>query len=179
MYIKKILWAVALIGLVVAGYFAYFIYSAMLSPNTAFNNDEAYIYVSSNASYDDVRDQLKPLLEDIEKFDALASQKKYTTNIKAGKFKIEKGMTNNDIINSIRSNNLPIKVVFNNQTNLESLAGRVSNQIEADSTELINAMTNPKFLAVLFIFYYDTYTCSTIFKITLKLHFLGMQYESI
>ena len=103
----------------------------MLKPNTVFNNEEAYVYIASNASYNDVRNQLEPLLEDIDSFDNLAEQKKYTTNIKAGKYAIKKGMSNNDIINSIRSNNLPIKVSFNNQSTLEKLAGRISKEIEA------------------------------------------------
>ena len=45
MYFKKILLAVVLIGLVIAGYFAYYVYSTMFTPNTAFNNDEAYIFL--------------------------------------------------------------------------------------------------------------------------------------
>ncbi len=87
-----------------------------------------------------------PLLDDIGKFDALASQKKYTSNIKAGRFSIAKGMSNNDIINSIRSKNLPIKIAFNNQNNLADLAGRISSQIETDSLSLLTAMTDESFL---------------------------------
>lgn len=147
MYIKKILWAIALIGLVIFGVIAYYIYGAMFQPNTKFNTKTEYIYVPSNATYNDVRAQLIPLLEDIDKFDALANQKKYTTNIKAGRFAITKGMNNNDIINSIRSKNLPIKIAFNNQNNLTDLAGRISIQIEADSIELYNAMIDEAFLS--------------------------------
>lgn len=146
MYIKKILWIIALIGLMVAAYFAYFVYEAMFKTNTAFNNEEAYIYVPTNASYKDVREQLEPLLIDIDAFDALATQKKYTTNIKAGKYVIKKGMNNNDIINSIRIGNQPIKLSFNNQESLEKLAGRISQQIEADSLSLLKAMTDSTFL---------------------------------
>ncbi len=146
MYIKKLLWAVALLGLVAAGYFAYFVYSAMFKPNTAFNNDVAYIYIPTNANYDVVRSQLEPLLININKFDALANQKKYISNVKAGKYAIKKGMNNNDIINSIRSNNIPIKVSFNNQETLKSLAGRIAVQIEADSLSLLNAMNSEDFL---------------------------------
>ena len=146
MYIKKILLAILVIGLIVAAFFANFVYKAMLKPNTAFNNETAYIYIPSSASYDDVRSQLEPLLDDIDSFDDLAKQKKYTTNIKAGKYAIKKGMTNNDIINSIRSENLPIKVSFNNQSTLEKLAGRISNDIEADSISLIKAMHDSAFL---------------------------------
>ena len=146
MYFKKILLAIVLIGLVVAAYFAYFVYSAMLSPNTAFQNDEAYIFVPTGATYQEVRGDLEPLLKDIDKFDALAKRKKYITNIKPGRYVIKKGMSNNDIINSIRSNNRPIKVSFNNQETPMHLAGRIATQIEADSVSLYNAMTNIEFL---------------------------------
>ncbi|HLV37946.1 endolytic transglycosylase MltG [Xanthomarina sp.] len=146
MYFKKILIAIALIGLVIAGLFANYIYGVMLVGNTAFNNDQAYIYVPTNANYSDVREQLKPLLKDIEKFDALAKQKKYISNIKAGRFLIKKGMNNNDIINSIRSKNLPLNLAFNNQPDLKALAGRVSMQIEADSLKLFEVMNDEQFL---------------------------------
>lgn len=147
MYIKKILWVIAILGLIVAAFFANFVYKAMLKPNTAFNNEKAYVYISSKDNYEDVRSQLKPLLKDIESFDDLAEQKKYVSNIKAGRFVIKKDMTNNDIINSIRSNNVPVKVSFNNQNSLEKLAGRVSKQIEADSLSLLSAMKNAEFLS--------------------------------
>lgn len=146
MYIKKILLVVAIIGLLIFGGFAYYVYNAMFKPNTAFENEIAYIYVPSNAIYSDVREQLEPLLKDLNSFDAVAERKKYTNNIKAGKFPIKKGMNNNDIINSIRSNNIPIRVSFNNQENLKNLAGRVSQQIEADSVSLFKTMTDSAFL---------------------------------
>jgi len=146
MYIKKILWAVALIGLVIFGVIAYYIYGAMFQPNTKFSTDVAYIQIPTDANYLQVRQQLEPLLDDMDTFDALASQKKYTSNIKAGRFAISKGMNNNEIINSIRSKNLPIKIAFNNQHTLEDLAGRIGTQIEADSLSLIEAMTDEAFL---------------------------------
>lgn len=146
MYIKKILWVIALLGLIGITAFSYYVYTVMLKPNTAFNNEEAFIYVETNASYQQVREQLKPLLKDIESFDVLAKQKKYTTNIKPGKYAIKKGMNNNDIINTIRSKNLPIQISFNNQESLAKLAGRIAQQIEADSLSLLKAMTDQDFL---------------------------------
>ena len=147
MYIKKILLAIVVIGLVVAAFFANFVYKAMLKPNTAFNNESAFLFIPSNATYEEVRSQLEPLLLDIDSFDDLAEKKEYNTNIKAGKYEIKKGMTNNDIINSIRSNNLPIKLSFNNQETLEKLAGRIASQIEADSLGLLKAMKDNSFLS--------------------------------
>lgn len=146
MYIRKILVAIVLIGLVIAAFIAYTIYQTMFVSNTAFNNDVAYVYIPTNATYQDVRAELEPLLKNLDKFDALAERKKYKTNIKAGKYAIKKGMNNNDIINSIRSNNIQVKLSFNNQESLKRLAGRVSTQIEADSLELYTVMSSPEFL---------------------------------
>lgn len=146
MYIKKILIAIVLIGLVVLSVIAFTIYQTMFVSNTAFNNEIAYVYIPTNATYNEVRTELEPLVKDLDKFDALAKRKKYPANIKAGKYAIKKGMNNNDIINSIRSNNIQVKVSFNNQESLQRLAGRVANQIEADSLELYDVMSSPEFL---------------------------------
>ncbi len=146
MSIKKIAIAFVFIGLVALAGFSYYIYSIMLVSNTAFNGKEAFIFIRSGATYDEVRSDLEPLLIDINTFDVLAKQKKYTSNIRAGRYRISKGMTNNDIINSIRSQNIPLTVSFNNQHSLPQLAKRISNQIEADSLSLIQTFTDKDFL---------------------------------
>ena len=146
MYFKKIAAVIVLFGLIGSGIFSYYIYSVMLVPNTNFNSKEAYIFIATNASFSDVKADLKPLLKDIESFEVLAKHKKYTNNIKAGRFLISKGMTNNDIINSIRSRNLPIKISFNNQHSLADLATRISSQIEANTSDLLMVFSDPEFL---------------------------------
>src|SRR5690606_18609105 len=67
-------------------------------------------------------------------------KKGYIDNIKPGRYLLTKGMSNNDIVISLRSNNIPIKLSFNNQETIEKLAGRISQQIEADSISLLNTM---------------------------------------
>lgn len=146
MYIKRLLLAIVLIGLVVAGIFSYYVYNVMMAPNTAFEANKETIYIPSDANYNDVRTLLTPLLEDIDKFDALAQRKKYVSNVKPGKYVLTKGMSNNDIINTIRSQNKPVRVSFNNQTSIENLAGRIAKQIEADSVALVEAMYDKAFL---------------------------------
>ncbi len=146
MYRKKILLAVVLIGLVLAGAFAFVIYRAFFSPNTAFDNEVAYVYVPTNAGFDEVFEQISPLLRDPETFRSVAARKKYTTNIRPGKFPVRKGMNNNEIVNSLRSANTPVQVSFNNQERPADLAGRVAAQIEADSAGLLAAFTDPEFL---------------------------------
>ncbi|WP_299536359.1 endolytic transglycosylase MltG [Ulvibacterium sp.] len=146
MYIKRILLAIVLIGLVVGGLFAYKVYNAIFSPNTSFANNEAFIYIKSDASFAEVRELLDPLLEDLDSFEQIAKRKGYASKIKGGKYAITKGMNNNEIINSLRSANIPVKVSFNNQETLENLAGRVAFQIEADSVSLVQAFKDDAFL---------------------------------
>ncbi|KAB7530969.1 endolytic transglycosylase MltG [Flagellimonas olearia] len=146
MYLKKILWTVALLGLLVCGLVAYQIYNAIFSPNTQFNNNEAFVYIASDATFTDVKSSLDPLLKDLSTFEAVAKRKGYVTNIKAGKYALKKGMNNNEIINTLRSANVPVRVSFNNQESLESLAGRISEQLEADSVSLLQAFNDSDFL---------------------------------
>ena len=147
MYIKRILLAIVLIGLVVGGFFAYMVYGAFFTPNTEFNNEEAFVYIPTNASFPEVKERLAPLLKDIDAFASAADKKGYAQNIKAGKYLVRKGMNNNELINTLRVNNVPVKVAFNNQETLADLAGRISAQIEADSLSLLNAFTDKEFLA--------------------------------
>ncbi|MFK5972756.1 MAG: endolytic transglycosylase MltG [Flavobacteriaceae bacterium] len=146
MYIKKILLVIVALSLLVGGVFAYTVYDAIFSPNTKFNNDEAYVYIASDAQFADVKESLLPLLEDIESFEQIAIKKGYISNIKGGKFAIKKGMNNNEVINSLRSNNIPLKVAFNNQETLADLAGRIADQIEADSLSLLRSFNDDDFL---------------------------------
>ena len=146
MYIKKILLAIVLVGLLVAGGFAYFVYQAVFSPNTSFESNKKVVFIPTNSTFDDVVKILEPSLNDVSTFVKIATKKGYNTNVKAGKFILTNGMNNNDIVNALRSKNTPVQVTFNNQERLEDLAGRIAVQIEADSTELLNAFVNKDFL---------------------------------
>lgn len=145
--LKKVIWAVLLLGLVGMAIFAWFVYNAVLSPNTAFENEQAHIYIPSDASFTDVMDELGPLLNETASFESIARRKGYTSNIKAGHYVINKGMSNNDIINTLRVNNTPIRIKFNNQERLENLAGALAGQIEPDSLTILTAMKSPEFLS--------------------------------
>ena len=63
------------------------------------------------------------------------------------------GMTNQKLINMLRMGyQTPVKVVFNNIRTVEQLAGRISEQIEADSLAIITAINdNPDVDATTFI----------------------------
>lgn len=144
MYLKRIVITVLLLGVLGGGIFVYYVYSAFFSPNTAFENKEAYVYISSGADMAELKEQLEPLLKDFGAFQSVAERKQY--RIKGGKYILRKGMSNNDIVNTLRSANTPVKVSFNNQESLQALAGRISAQIEADSTSLLEVFRDSQFL---------------------------------
>ena len=144
MYIRKILILTAAIGLVFMGSFAFYVYKVMFKANTSFEGDFKYIYIKSGTSYNQFLNQIDPYLLSVDDFNVLAKRKKY--NVKAGKYRINNGMSNNDIINSLRSNNITVNVIYNNVNDLNDLAGKISTQIEADSISFLNSFKGDFFI---------------------------------
>lgn len=146
MNLKRIIAFVAIIGIVVAAIVSYYVYNKAFVPNTKFSEKEVYVYIPTNANYEEVKELLSPYLKDSNNFDFVATNRKYAQNIKAGKFLLKEGMTNFDIIRALRYN-IPVKVAFNNQESIGKLAQRLASQTEPDSLAFIQAFTNPDFLA--------------------------------
>ena len=104
------------------------------------------IFIESKDNIPDLKKKIAAFLEDEEAFHWVAVQKKFNQP-KAGKYILKKGMSNNDIVNLLRSGNqTPVKVAFNNQDTLEKLAHRIATQVETDSTKLMQAFLDPLFL---------------------------------
>ena len=145
MYIKKILLLISLIGLILLSIFSYFVYVTMFVSNTNFNNEVAYVYVYTDQTFDQLKQDLDPVLQNLNSFERLAIRKGYDLKLKSGKFAIINGMNNNQIINTLRSSKLTVDVIFNNIDNEYELAGRISTQIEADSLSLLNSFKDLNF----------------------------------
>jgi len=72
---------------------------------------------------------------------------------------IDSSMNNNDLINKLRSGHQdPVKVIFNSVRTREDLAGKISDQIEADSVELIEVFYNDS-LIISYGLKQETVTC--------------------
>lgn len=146
MYIKRILLVISLLGLVVMGIFSYYVYKMILVPNTAFEQDNVQVFIPTNASKKEFLEIMETLVKDIHSLEVVADKKNYSSNIRPGRYIIAKDMSNLDIIDVLRSKNLPVSVKFNNQERLENLAGSIAKQIEADSLELIKVMKDTVYL---------------------------------
>ncbi|MCP4551901.1 MAG: endolytic transglycosylase MltG [Bacteroidetes bacterium] len=81
-------------------------------------------------------------------FEWLAYKKKYDSNVKAGKYLITNGMSNNELINHLRSGNQqPVKLIFNNIRDIKQLSKRVSEQIEPDSISIMRLLNDSIFIS--------------------------------
>lgn len=126
--------------------YGYLLYRDIFSDNTKFEAEEVYVYIPTDANYDEIKQIVMPYLKDMDRFDKVAQKKAYPERTeKSGRFLLKKGMNSNEIINSLRIN-VPVNIAFNNQERLENFAGRIGSQIEADSLSLLTAFRDPKFL---------------------------------
>ena len=121
-------------------------YNIMHRDNTNFDEDSTFIFINSSDSIVDILDTINKKIKSPKTFLRAANRMDYTKNIKSGRFKLNKGAGNKEIINSLKFNNIPLTVTFNNQERIQDLAGRVSRQILADSISLLNAFLEKSFL---------------------------------
>ena len=94
------------------------------------------------------RDSISKYIKSEKTFYKAAEKLDYLENQKTGRYKISKDIGNNDIVNSLKFNNTPVNVIFNNQERIENLAGRVSKQIYEDSASLVKAFKDKNFLSI-------------------------------
>lgn len=114
--------------------------------NTNFDEDSTFLYINSSDSIVNILDTINKKIKSPETFLKAAKTMDYIENIKSGRFKVYKGSGNKEIINSLKFNNTPLTVTFNNQERIQDLAGRISKQIFADSLSLLNAFLEKNFL---------------------------------
>ena len=137
MYLKRIVILIVALGLIFMGSFSLYVYKVMFKSNTSFDEKSKDLYIKTGTSYNQLLNQIESYVLNVDDFDVLAKRKKY--NVKPGKYQIKNGMNNNEIINSLRSNNITVNVIYNNIVDLNDLAGKISSQIEADSISFLNS----------------------------------------
>ena len=142
---KKIL--IASLALILFGLlFAYRMYNRIYGSNV---KETTSVYIPTGTDFDGLLTLLQPYLKDVDDFAWVAEKKNYDNKVRAGKFRIEEGMSNDELVNHLRGGKQEtVTLTFNNQDALDRLAGRVSKQIEADSLSLLKALTENDFLQV-------------------------------
>ena len=126
------------------------LYHEIYSPNIATpQRQEFYLCIPTGSTYQDVISllELNNIIRDRKSFEWAAKKKKYPENVHPGRYCIRQNMSNNQLINMLRSGiQDPVKLVINIARTPEDLAGKVSKQIEASEAELMKRMNDNEYL---------------------------------
>jgi len=138
---KKIAIAIGVVVILVAGYFALNIYQLYFAPNITEN--QKYLYIKTGQSYDELISEIKKrdILKSPSSFEAAAAKMNLAPNLKPGRYRLKKGMTNRTLVNLIKAGNQePVKLKFQNIRKKENFAAYLASNLEADSLSFISAL---------------------------------------
>jgi UPF0755 protein len=147
---KKLIYLVIVLVLTVGGIYAYLIYNKIYNPNIIFDKNKEYIYIPTGSDFDDVVSILKnqEIVKDISTFKWVAEKKHYINKVKSGRYKLRENMSNNDIVDLLRSGvQEPVNISFNNVRTIPQLAGRITKNIEADSAIFVQLLQDKEFIS--------------------------------
>ena len=137
---KKLLLLIVGLLLIIGGVLGFSLYSKIFSSNTV---QDGFLYIPTDSDFEEVENLARPFLKRVKPFVWVAEKLNYPEAVKPGKYKISKGMSNFELVRMLRSGKqTTVNLSFNNQDTFEKLAGRISQQIEADSISLLKAFND-------------------------------------
>ncbi len=139
-----------LLLIIAAAVGAYLLYLSIFKPNIwTPENKTTEFYIETGSTFENVKTDLysQGIILNRKTFEWLAGKKSLATNIKPGRYLIESGLNNNELIDLLRSGEQsPVNVVINNVRIKEELAHKIAVQIEADSTSIIQLLNDTTYL---------------------------------
>ncbi len=124
------------------------LYKKYLKANTNVTQ-KTYLYIPTEASFQQVKDSISKnnLLIDSATFYSLAKDREYSGKIKSGKYPVEKGMNNREVLNMlIAGNQEAVKIAFRNVRLKTNFVAMVSKKLEFDSLSLINLLDSTDYV---------------------------------
>jgi UPF0755 protein len=109
------------------------------------DNAPQYLHIPSDSEYEDVVALIenRHILKNPASFFWLARGRNYPNHVHAGRYHIQKGMSNLSFLRMLRSaQQEPVDLTFNNVRTKSVLARKIASQLELDSTEIHNALNN-------------------------------------
>jgi UPF0755 protein len=150
--IKKLFVVLFLAGLAVGAYIAYpyiRLYLLAYKPNTSFTEDKKALFIPSNSTEHDVYDILADgYVKDIKKLQFVGSRMNYSgSKVLAGKYILNKGMSNKDIITELRGGfgRKEVNVTFNTIRLKKELCKQLAENIEATDEQICTLLNDERF----------------------------------
>ena len=145
--IKLLLLVIIVLFTLLTGKLLWWIYGPSVVIENSIDN---HINIPTDSEYEDVRKIIVDcgLVRNIKAFDWVANRKNYSNFIMPGHYEFEDGLNNNDLINLLRSGTqTPVNLIFNNIRSLERLSSIIADQIEADSSEIIDLILDENYIS--------------------------------
>ncbi len=143
--ILKWLGIVLLLALAAAGYISYLVFGS----NTGDMHRGNYLYIPTGADYSKVKSELEAggFIRNKSSFDLLAKRANYPSHVHPGKYHIQKGMSNYELIRLLRSGRqTPVKLVVQKLRTKDDFARLVARNLEADSLSMHQLLNDSGFL---------------------------------
>jgi UPF0755 protein len=125
----------------------FFLFRLLFGISVRPEGERSVIQIPDGSSYEQALDSLESVLQ-IKNPDILkrvAKMKKYPSLVKPGRYVIDKGYSYNGIINLLRAGRQsPVKITFSNIRTLNDIAGKIGGQIEADSSSIMDFLSDPE-----------------------------------
>jgi UPF0755 protein len=143
--LKKAIGLALILFIVIGAIIGMVIYDRVYMPNVKVEK-ETYLFIKTGASLNDVLESLydKKIIEDTASFGWVARKKNYANHIYPGRYLIQDGLSNNALVDMLRSGNQqPLQLTFNNVRTKKELAKKVAEYIEASGEELYAVLNDP------------------------------------
>lgn len=151
--LRRIIFGVLLLLIIISLIIGYLLYQVVFKPNVwTPDEQDVVVYIPTGSDYEDVKRILyeKGLIIHRNNFEWLAGEKKYPELIKPGRFTIKHGLSNDQLINLLRSGDqTPVHLTFNNIRDVYQLSGRVADQIEADSASIATLLNDSIYISMM------------------------------
>lgn len=121
---------------------AILLYIFIFAPNVDLDDRQSLLlHIPTSSNYDDVVQLIEQegIVSNINSFERLAQRKNYPNRVMPGRYRIQNRMSNNSLINLLRSGEQePVRLTFTNIRTEEDLAGSIAAQLEVDSLTILN-----------------------------------------
>jgi len=125
-------------------------YKDVFEPNVVLGRDEKVsVQIPTSANFKEIKKILfsKEILKDTSSFIFTAEKMNYPNQVHPGNYIITGGMSNREVITMLRAGlQSPVKVTFTSVRDLRKIAGKVGQQIEADSASIMNLLLDEDFI---------------------------------
>ncbi|WNB18262.1 endolytic transglycosylase MltG [Marivirga arenosa] len=125
--------------------FVFYFYQVFFSENILVEKGDEIILIEEDMDFKDLQDMVydRGIVNDMLSFSFVAKILEYQENMKPGLYLMKKDMTNLQAVRMLRAGNqVPTSTTFNNVRLKPDLAGKITDNLQADSAQFLKLLNN-------------------------------------